>query len=34
MPCFYPDGDPSDWCSNHARDHAMLKALREEGITP
>jgi hypothetical protein len=30
MPCHYPEGSEEDWCERHARDAAMLRALREE----
>jgi hypothetical protein len=31
MPCFYPEGEPSEWCERHQKDRALIRALREEG---
>jgi hypothetical protein len=28
MTCFYPEGKPTEWCERHARDHAMIVAMR------
>jgi|GEM_PF-6075515 len=34
MPCFYPAGEPNDWCERHARDHAMVQMMRAASPQP
>lgn len=26
MPCFYPEGEPGDWCARHAREATVHEA--------
>lgn len=32
MTCFFPEGEPNNWCERHQRDHALVRALREERV--
>jgi len=30
MPCFYPEGEPSEWCERHATTHVIVVGLRAQ----